>query len=135
VPVVPDAYAELAYPDGSVECVLVEVDMGTLSLRRFRAKVAAFERFRDEGRFARATGYEDFEVWVLAPSLRRLESLRRATRSVVGSDRRGAYLLATHAVLERGTLARATWGDLDRGGRSAIDDGGLVGPDLREDEP
>jgi hypothetical protein len=80
IPVVPDAYCELTYPDGSVECVLVEVDMATLPLRRFRTKIAAFERFRDEGLFERRTGYEHFEVWVLAPSRRRVENLRRAAR-------------------------------------------------------
>ena len=42
LPVVPDGYFEVAYPNGNVQAALVEIDMGTLTLRRFRCKVQAF---------------------------------------------------------------------------------------------
>src|SRR5437763_1056759 len=41
LPFLPDAYFEITYPDGRIQCALVEIDMGTLTLRRFARKVRA----------------------------------------------------------------------------------------------
>jgi hypothetical protein len=38
LPFLPDAYFEVTYPNGDVQCALVEVDTGTLTLRRFARK-------------------------------------------------------------------------------------------------
>jgi hypothetical protein len=35
LPFLPDAYFEVVYPNGKVQTCLVEIDMGTLTLRRF----------------------------------------------------------------------------------------------------
>ena len=53
LPVLPDAYAELAYADGRARPCMLEVDMGTLTLDRFRAKLRALARYQAEGRFER----------------------------------------------------------------------------------
>jgi hypothetical protein len=46
LPVLPDAIFEVRYPDGFVQGCFLEVDLGTLTLRRFRRKVRAFELYR-----------------------------------------------------------------------------------------
>src|SRR6266849_4250546 len=43
LPFLPDGYFEIIYPSGTVQACLVEIDMGTLTLRRFARKVQAFE--------------------------------------------------------------------------------------------
>lgn len=45
LPMLPDAYLELRYPSGAIQCVMLEVDMGTLTLARFRRKLRAFEAY------------------------------------------------------------------------------------------
>ena len=48
-----------------VQCAVLEVDMGTLPLPRFRRKARAFELALRQGVFARAFGRAEFEVLVL----------------------------------------------------------------------
>src|SRR6266849_6266367 len=43
LPFLPDGSFEVTYPSGDVQACLVEIDMGTLTLRRFARKVQAFE--------------------------------------------------------------------------------------------
>jgi hypothetical protein len=69
LPFLPDGYAELDYPDGSVQCCVFEVDRGTQPLRKFARKLAAFEALVAEGRIERHFGRETFEVLALAPTL------------------------------------------------------------------
>ncbi len=72
LPFLPDAYFEVVCPTGDVQCVLVEIDMGTLTLRRFGRKVHAFETALDDGVFQRHFKRNEFEVLVLTSSRRRL---------------------------------------------------------------
>ena len=53
------------HADGSVQCCLVEVDCGTLTLARFRKKARAFELCWETGLFRRVFGQDAFEVLVL----------------------------------------------------------------------
>ena len=87
LPMLPDGLFEVEYSTGSVQCALLEVDMGTLTLRRFRRKVRAFEAYLREGHFSRDWGREDFEVVVLTRSQRRLEQLCQAARQEVDAER------------------------------------------------
>jgi hypothetical protein len=61
-----------------VQCLVVEVDMGTLPLPRFGRKARAFELALRQGVFARAIGRPEFEVLVLAKEAARVERLRGA---------------------------------------------------------
>src|ERR1700716_3030008 len=87
LPFLPDGYFEITYPSGSVQACLVEVDMGTLTLRRFARKVQAFETALDEEVFRRHFKRDDFEVLVLTQSRRRAEALRQVARRVVPNER------------------------------------------------
>ena len=114
LPFLPDGYFEVIYPSGDVQACLVEVDMGTLTLRRFARKVQAFELALDDGVFRRHFKREEFEVLVLTQSRRRAEALRHVARRVVESDRHGDYYLTTvDDALGSTTFATATWWDLD----------------------
>jgi hypothetical protein len=89
LPFLPDGYFEVIYPSGDVQACLVEVDMGTLTLRRFARKVQAFETALDDEVFRRHFKREDFEVLVLTQSRRRAEALRHVARRVVPNERHG----------------------------------------------
>jgi hypothetical protein len=110
----PDGYFELAYPDGRLQCSLLELDTGSVHLPDFEQKVHAFETFLATGQFAADLGRAGFDVWVVTSTPKRLDSLRRVTRRVVAADHRGSYLFATVGVLEPRRLARGRWASLDR---------------------
>jgi hypothetical protein len=109
LPVLPDAYFRVDYPDGVVQCCLVEVDCGTLTLARFRKKLRAFELCLEAGQFRGVWKRGDFEVAVLTHSRARLRSLRAAAREEVSEDRWHRYLLATFDALEPAAFAGANW--------------------------
>jgi hypothetical protein len=113
LPFLPDAYFEVVYPNGDVQCALAEIDMGTLTLRRFARKVQAFECALDDGVFRRHLKRDDFEVLVLTQSRRRLEALRQVSARVVPGGRRDLYTFATFEALAPEAFAAAPWCDLD----------------------
>jgi hypothetical protein len=114
LPFLPDGYFEVTYPSGDVQCAVVEVDMGTLTLRRFARKIQAFELVLEDGVFQRHLKRDDFEVLVLTQSRRRLEALRHVAGRAVPNERHGDYYLSTFAeALVPSTFAEATWWDLD----------------------
>ena len=112
LPFLPDAYFEVVYPNGDRQCALVEIDMGTLTLRRFARKVQAFETALEDEVFRRYFKRDDFEVLVLTHSRRRLAALRTVAARVVPGDRRGDYYLATFDVLAPACFRTASWEDL-----------------------
>ena len=88
--------------------------MGTLSLPRFQRKVRAFELARAGGLFEKHWGLEDFEVYVLAETEARRESLANATRAVVPEDRWASYFFATFEALDPERLNDGeSWRGLD----------------------
>ncbi len=109
LPMLPDAYLELRYPSGAMQCVMLEVDMGTLPMARFRRKVRAFEAYLDQGRFAKHWGQDNFEVVVLTHSRARLVNLWNAAREEVGQDRWSWYFFATFEVLNPRRFGDDTW--------------------------
>jgi hypothetical protein len=113
LPFLPDAYFEVTYPNGDVQCVLVEVDMGTLTLRRFARKVQAFESALDDDVFRRHFKRDEFEVLVLTSSRRRLEALRQVAARAVDGDRHDQWYFATFEALEPAAFDGAEWVDLD----------------------
>jgi hypothetical protein len=114
LPFLPDGYFEVIYPSGGTQCALVEVDMGTLTLRRFARKGQAFETALEDGVFQRHLKRDDFEVLVLSQSRRRLEALRHAAGRVVPNERHEDHYLSAFAdALIPTTFATATSWDLD----------------------
>jgi len=112
-PFLPDAYFEVTYPNGDVQVALVEIDMGTLTLRRFMRKVQAFEQARWDDVFRKHLRRDDFEVYVLTHSWRRLQSLWQVARRVVDVDRCGDYYFATFEALEPDEFPEWEWCDLN----------------------
>ena len=113
LPFLPDAYFEVTYANGDVQCALVEIDMGTLTLRRFARKVQAFEIALDDGVFERHFKRDEFEVLVLTQTRRRLQALRQVAQRVVQGERRGWWCFATFDALEPSAFAQALWLDLN----------------------
>src|SRR5229473_7895673 len=95
LPFLPDGYFEVIYPNDDVQACLVEIDMGTLTLRRFARKMLAFEAALEDEVFRQHFKRYDFEVLVLAQSRRRIEALRQVARRVVPNERHGDYYLST----------------------------------------
>jgi hypothetical protein len=116
LPFLPDAYFEVTYPNGDVQCALVEVDMGTLTARRFARKVQAFEIALDDDVFHRHFKRDDFEILVLTSSKRRLEALRHVAARMVPGGRRDLYWFATFEALSPATFVKTSW--LDQDGQS-----------------
>ncbi|SRR6266508_2489202 len=85
LPLRPDGYFELHWPDDSKMEFFVEVDMGTETNERFVRKIRAYERYQREG-FERDYGRSRFEVLVVTSSAKRIDNLRRAVRRAVRQD-------------------------------------------------
>jgi hypothetical protein len=106
--VLPDAAFEIVYPDDLVQTCQLEVDMGTLTLRRFRRKLRAFELSLAQG-LAAQHGEDDFEVLVLTNSRGRLQELWRTARDEVAPERWSAYSFGTLDMLEPRIFPEANW--------------------------
>jgi hypothetical protein len=99
--VLPDAEFNVRYPDGARQWCFLEIDMGTLTLNRFRQKVRAFDLYagavkRQNGEDAQA----DFEVYVLTLSAGRLEQLRQATLREIGHGQWARFYFGTFDQLD-----------------------------------
>lgn len=106
--VLPDAAFEVDYPDGFVQGCLLEMDMGTLTLARFRRKLRAFELYLAQG-LAAKYWENDFEVFVLTHSRPRLQQLWRATQSEIPRERWGCYSFATFDAFDSREFQSACW--------------------------
>jgi Replication-relaxation len=109
LPFLPDGYVEIVYANGTVQTLLVEVDMGTHTLARFRAKIRAFEAFRAQQLFDRQFGRDFFEVAVLTTNPRRLDYLRAETQRELYVERDKDYQFATFDALEPEEFSDAMW--------------------------
>jgi hypothetical protein len=110
LPVLPDGYVELEYADGTVQCCMVEIDMGTLELWRFRRKLRAFELYLTQGLFRRDWGRRGFEVLVLTSSQDRLAHLWQVGRRVVPETAWPWYSFAVLDILaSRERFAGLVW--------------------------
>src|SRR5262249_6424854 len=78
---IPDAYVEVEIPFG-VRGWFVEVDRGTESRRTWRGKAERYLRYATSGAFTSATRLTQFGVLVIAPSERRVHSLRPIVAAV-----------------------------------------------------
>ena len=120
LPFLPDGYFEVTYwpsagsptaigaagsltatgaAGGDVQCCVVEIDTGTLSLTKFRRKLRGFELALRSGLFAREWRRPSFEVAILTGSEARLHHLWHAARAVVPRSRWDSYSLGTFAAL------------------------------------
>jgi hypothetical protein len=103
----------VTYPNDDVQCALVEIDMGTLTLRRYARKAQAFEAALDDAVFRKHFRRDEFEVLVLTTSCRRLEALRQVAARVVHGGRHDQWCFATFEALDPMKFDEAEWVDLD----------------------
>lgn len=75
VPLIPDAYVELATADGP-KAAFLEIDQGTESLRVWRRKTDEYVKFAVSGAFPTLFRHPQFRVLVIAPSARRIATVR-----------------------------------------------------------
>jgi hypothetical protein len=113
LPVLADAYLRIDYAAGPVQPCLVEIDMGTLTLARFRRKLRAFEAYLEQGLFEQHYGHDDFEVLVLTHSPQRLEHLWQSARAEIHPDRWAAYFFATFDILDPQRFGEEVWRNLE----------------------
>ncbi len=113
LPFLPDAYFEIEYRGGDVQCCLVEIDMGTQALRYVRRKLRAFELALAQGLFARHWRRPEFEGLILTPSPARLEHVWEAARQEVAEERWPWYALTTFAGLDPSAFGREIWRTLE----------------------
>ena len=81
VRLIPDGYVELEGPSGT-RAFFLEVDRGTESRRTWIGKAREYLRFAVSGAFTTQFGHGQFGVLVIAPSTRRVHSLRAAVAGV-----------------------------------------------------
>lgn len=81
IPLMPDGYFEVKC-SSDVHSLFCEVDRGTESLRVWTKKVELYLALAASGDFQKLFHQSRFKVLVIAPSERRLESLRKATQKL-----------------------------------------------------
>jgi hypothetical protein len=79
IPLIPDAYAEFVC-GSKVQPVFFELDLGTEPRKLWRLKARQYVSLALSGEFERAFSHPQFRIAVLAPTARRLHSLREAVR-------------------------------------------------------
>jgi hypothetical protein len=110
--VLPDAYFELTYADGRVQCAMLEIDMDTETDDDFTEKLIALERYRTGGHFQRDFGHEAFETLVLTCTEKRRTDLWALGRKTVPAGSWRWYSFATFEALAPGRLDDALWRNL-----------------------
>lgn len=108
-PFAPDSFFRVRYWGRYVRTAAVEVDNGTLPLRRWRNKVRSFEAFLTDEAAWRPLGVRVQDVVVLVCSEARLEHLLEAAAAEVPEERWEHYLFATFDALQPAAFPTATW--------------------------
>jgi len=101
---IPDGYLELEGPIGR-RAFFLEVDRGTESRRTWVTKTQAYLRFAMSGAFTTQFGRSQFGVLVIAPSARRVHSLRAAVTGVTTK----LFWFASFEVLQAGMFWTPCW--------------------------
>ncbi|MEI7511932.1 MAG: replication-relaxation family protein [Candidatus Uhrbacteria bacterium] len=99
VALVADALAVIATPAGPT-ALLVEIDMGTVSLARMRTKYEGYAAWWRGGGPTRRFGIKSLRLLTIAKHEVRMARLRAAAAEAVGSDAHGFLWFATTDVLD-----------------------------------
>jgi hypothetical protein len=93
--IAPDAFFAIRLSEGK-SFFFLEVDMGTMTLTRFRKKIIAYRQFWKTGKYRAKFGFSSFRVLIIATSSRRLENLEAVTREAGG---RGMFIFSEISLL------------------------------------
>jgi hypothetical protein len=101
---IPDGYAEIAAPTRTLAAFL-EVDLGHEGRKVWTAKVAGYLKYAASGAFEKRFGHRQFRTLVVAPSDRRIQSLRTATAALTDK----ILWFTTFDAIERVGFWEAIW--------------------------
>lgn len=76
----PDGYFRFWYK-GKLYSHFVELDLATMSHRRFQSKVKEYVEYARSGQYQKAFGVQYFRVLVIAPSVQRMLNLKKTVES------------------------------------------------------
>ena len=82
-PLIPDGYFVLQTPRGHA-CFFLEVDRGTETTSRFKAKILAYQAYITSGQYERQYGTRSLRVLTVVPGPKRLANLKRVTGEAGG---------------------------------------------------
>ena len=105
LPVTPDAFFEVDLGDRQAGFFL-EMDMGTMTNKRFKNKVRAYIIYKTKGYYERKFGTPSLRVLTLTTSQRRLRNLKRATERAGG---RSLFWFTTFEALSAGQITQSVW--------------------------
>lgn len=104
IPLIPDGYVELETPKGAF-CAFLEMDLGNERRLIWKAKVRRYIQLLLSGEYERLFEQSRFRVLVLAPTERRINSIRK----VVLEDTDKLFRFATLEAAERDGLFAPIW--------------------------
>jgi len=101
---IPDGYAEVETPAG-IRCMFIEMDLGSEALRIWKDKTERYLRLAASGDFEKLSGHKQFRVLVIAPTERRLLSIRK---EVAAATSKIFWFASTLTINEQG-LWSSVW--------------------------
>ena len=104
IPLIPDGYAELRTPNGTL-AAFIEVDLGHERRTIWKAKARHYLQLALSGEYERLFGQPRFRVLVLAPTKRRIDSIR----NTVTESTEKIFWFATIEAAERNGLFAPIW--------------------------
>jgi hypothetical protein len=104
VPLIPDAYVELQTQE-MTRPYFLELDRGTETRRTWTTKAQQYVRLATSGGFHALFGHPQFGVLVVAPSRRRVDSLRATIARLTNK----LFWFGTYDVLSPSTFWSASW--------------------------
>lgn len=116
LPVAPDAF--FIYDFGHRQAgFFLEVDMGTMTNKRFKDKVRAYIAYKTEGYYKEKFGTSSLRVLTIVPSYRRLKNLKRATEQAKG---RNLFWFTTFTDLSSEKILEPVWSVAGQEGTSSL---------------
>lgn len=105
LPVVPDAFCE--YETGTRRAgFFLEMDMGTMTVRRFKEKIRAYIIYKTQGHYEKTFGMTSLRVLTVTNSDRRLKNLKHATELAQGQS---LFWFTTFDILFAERILQSGW--------------------------
>ncbi|MCP4212239.1 MAG: hypothetical protein GY764_12280 [Halieaceae bacterium] len=105
LPVTPDAFFEYKICEKR-NGFFLEMDMGTMALRRFKDKVRAYRIYKRDGHYEKRFGMHSLRILTVTTSMRRLRNLKKATEQ---ADGRSLFWFTTTEKLAGDWLHEPIW--------------------------
>jgi Replication-relaxation len=121
ISVVPDSYFVIELPGRGVSNFFLELDRGTMTLDRFRTKVAAYVAYYKTGGYTKRFGAQGFRVLAVVDTIspNRVDNLLAQTATVNGIGNR-FWFAHLPDVLSQNVLTEPIWRVAGTGERKAL---------------